>query len=112
MPIDSFFTHIPSVETPVYDMKTLVYKNCPDYAFTLSNPKYLQGKLNCYLADKDTWIDGEYIASMDWHRGNLILHICLLDNGQLAVLPSHKVKFKDGTKEFMPYRRISSSWEV
>ncbi|MFW6307994.1 MAG: hypothetical protein ACOC08_05070 [Campylobacterales bacterium] len=112
MPLDSFFTKKPKEDTTYLDMKELAYKNCPDYEFVLSSPSYLQGKVNSYFKDRDIWIAGRYIASIDWHRDNLIMHIIKLENAQIAILPSHKVKFKDGKKEFKPYKKITKIWEV
>ncbi|MDR2151760.1 MAG: hypothetical protein LBO72_02960 [Helicobacteraceae bacterium] len=112
MPVDSFTSVLPLDETAAFDMEDLAYKNCPDYAFAFSSPKFLRGKINCYFVRRDVWLEAEYIASLDWHRGNLIMHICHLENGQIALLPSHKIKFHDGAREFKPYRKITSVWEV
>jgi hypothetical protein len=117
MPIDGFTSVLPdissgSTDAQPFDMEDLAYKNCPDYAFAFSSPKYLHGKINCYFVRRDRWLEAEYIASLDWHRGNLIMHICHLENGQIALLPSHKVKFHNGAREFKPYRKITSVWEV
>lgn len=112
MPFDSFFTRVPSDEVRLFSMSELVYKNCPDYAFALSSPTFLKEPLNCYLYKSDIWLCGEYIASLDWHRDNLIIHLCLLENSQIAALPSHKVKFRNGKREFESYRKITKTWEV
>ncbi|MDR3162532.1 MAG: hypothetical protein LBT81_01565 [Helicobacteraceae bacterium] len=112
MPIDSFTSSLPDSQSELFGMDDLAYRNCPDYAFALSSPKFLQGKINCYLARRELWLEAEYAASLDWHRGNLIMHICHLENGQIALLPSHKIKFHDGAREFKPYRKITSVWEV
>ncbi|MDR0665762.1 MAG: hypothetical protein LBF86_09655 [Helicobacteraceae bacterium] len=113
MPIDCFTSLTPQeTQAQTLDMEDLAYKNCPDYGFAFSSPKFLQGKINCYFPRRDQWFEAEYIASLDWHRGNLIMHICHLENGQIAILPSHKIKFHDGAREFKPYRKITSVWEV
>jgi hypothetical protein len=112
MPLDSFFAKKPKEDECYFSFKELAYKNCPDFEVVISSPSYLQGKANCYFKDSDIWMSGKYVASLDWHRDNLIMHILKLQNGQIACLPSHKVKFRDGKKEFEPYKKITKIWEV
>lgn len=112
MPLDSFITKQPREKDEILAMDELTYKNCPDSEVVISSPKLLQGKVNCYFHKSERWMDGKYIASLDWLRDNLIMHIIKLKNGQIALLPSHKVKFKEGEKSFEPYRKITRVWEV
>lgn len=115
IPIHLFYFQNPYEQPDVPELFTLnelAYKNCPDYEMAITSPKFLQGRTHNYIHQHDRWIDGNYILSADWHKQNLILHLIALDNGQLAMLPSHKVKFHEGEKSFRDYRKISHIWEV
>lgn len=94
------------------NLEDLAYRNCPDYEMALTNPKFLQGKLHCYFIRHDLWMDGKYVCSLDWHKQNLILHFIQLENGQVATLPSHKVKFQEGEKSFRDFKKIHDIWQV
>lgn len=97
---------------PLLDLEDLAYRNCPDYEMALTHPKFLQGKVHCYFIRLDLWLDGKYVCSLDWHKQNLILHFIQLENGQVATLPSHKVKFREGEKSFRDFKKIHDIWQI
>lgn len=99
-------------DMPILDMQNLCWRNCPDYEIALTSPRFLQGRVNCYFLHRDLWMGGEYIASIDWHKDNLIMHLVKLDNAQFTILPSHKVKFHEGDRTFIEYRKLSQCWQV
>ncbi len=110
VPIHLIFYKKPEGE--IYDLNDLAWRNCPDLEVSITSPKFLRGEINLYMVTKDRWLEGEYICSMDWHRDNLIMHFLKVKNGQFAMLPSHKVKFRGGDREFREYRKIKDIWEV
>jgi len=110
VPIHLIFYKEPEGER--YELNDLAWRNCPDLEVTITAPKFLKGDVNIYLVTKDLWLKGEYVCSIDWHRDNLIMHLLKVENGQFAMLPSHKVKFRDGERDFKEYRKIKDIWEV
>lgn len=97
---------------PILGMQELCYRNCPEYDIVLSSPKFLQGEVLACFHTKELWMDARYVASIDWHTHSLVLHFLMLENGQFATLPSHKVKFRNQERAFKPYRKLSVTWEV
>jgi hypothetical protein len=58
-------------------------------------------------------MDGTYRFTVDWYRGNDLLHCISLANGQVAFLPNHKVKFGAGHRPgFEPYKKMRNTWRV
>jgi hypothetical protein len=90
----------------------LAYHNCPGGDICVSSFAELQGTVHAFLRRRNEWMDGTYRFTIDWYDGNDLLHLIALANGQYAFLPNHKVKFKDGTREFKPYRKMHTEWKV
>ncbi|MBY0552711.1 MAG: hypothetical protein K2W95_35840 [Candidatus Obscuribacterales bacterium] len=65
---------------------------------------------SCYFAKRNLWLSSTYLFTVDWYEGNDLLHCLSLANGQLAMLPNHKVKFANGPRHFEPYRKLHSKW--
>ena len=93
-----------------FDLRDLVYHNVPNGKFCIKKFKYLDKDLRVYMKFKDKWFKGKYIFTIDWYEGNDLVHFVEV-NGQFAFLPSHKIKFR-GKKDFLPFKKIHSSWSV
>lgn len=90
----------------------LVYHNCADGDVAVSVFGALAGPVLCFFKHRDLWMDGEYRFTVDWYRGNDLLHCITLANGQVAFLPSHKIKFGGGEPGFRPYKKLRNEWRV
>ena len=101
----------PPTEAPL-ELADLVYHNCPAEDICVHAFEQLQGPVQAYFKRRQLWLAGTYLLTIDWYTGNDLLHLIALENGQYAFLPHHKVKFRDGIKEFPPYRKMHSEWKV
>lgn len=100
-------------KTPKYNLKDIVYHNCESETITINKFKELnKDKVNVYLKYKDKWVKGKYKLTIDWYKGNDLLHMVELKTGELVFLPSHKLKFNNTKKEFKPYVKMHNSWKV
>lgn len=98
---------------PDLSLEQLVYHNCPASRVALSTFAELKSaKLHVFIKKIGVWLPGEYLFTVDWFEGNDLVHCVRLDNGQLALLPSHKIKFNDSVKEFPGYRKLHAEWTV
>ncbi len=75
------------------------------------------------LAERKAWVtfprtgeqrQGQYMFTLDWVTGNDLAHVIQLDNGQVAIVPQHKVLFKggDAPAEMPPYQKLRRTWHV
>jgi len=104
----------PTIEAPGLDLRDLVYLNCPDESLVVERFDALasdRGVL-CYFKHRDLWMKGSYVFTVDWYTGNDLLHCVTLENGQIALLPHHKIKFHDDAPGFQPYKKIRADWRV
>jgi hypothetical protein len=98
--------------SPELTLSELVYHNCPSGDICVRSFDHLQGHLNAFIKQRDFWLGGTYLLTIEWYGGNDLLHLIALDNGQHAFLPHHKVKFNDGPQHFSAFRKIRSQWKV
>ena len=116
----SLFSYLPlnSVRKPgirsktIFELSDLVYKNCPGSEVVVKSYIYLEGMVNCYFKNKDIWMSGKYMTTVDWFKDNEQFHLISLENGQYAALPNHKVKFKNEERVFKSYKKLHKTWEV
>ncbi len=100
---------------PFIDSEDLAPFECPSDLMEVS---YHQP-----LAEQTAWVtfprtgeqrQGQYLLTLDWVTGNDLAHVIQLDNGQLAVVPQHKVVFGHGTEPppLPPYQKLRRTWHV
>lgn len=98
---------------PELSLADLVYHNCADGDVAVTTFSGLSGEVLCFFKHKDLWLKGEYRFTVDWYKGNDLLHCVTLENGQVAFLPSHKIKFQSGAAPgFQPYKKMRNEWRV
>ena len=97
----------PSVEL---DAEDLTYHPSPAGDIHVTSYKALQGPVQVFLRRRDLWVRGRYVLTIDWHEGNDLLHLVVLDSGHVALLPQHKVKFGDAAQSLEPYRKLHQEW--
>jgi nicotinamide riboside kinase len=90
----------------------LVYHNCPQGPIAVSVHERLRGSVQAYFKRRDEWWRAQYLLTLDWYEGNDLLHLVLLENGQYAFLPSHKLLFNRRAVRTLPdYRKMHSQWK-
>lgn len=115
---ESIFSYIPphlirfsETDSQMLELSDLVYHNCPDYEFALTKLDYLSSKeFSVFIRGQKRWMRASYLFSMDWHRGNDLLHCVLLSNRQPGFFPSHKLAL--GKEHFKPYLKLKREWKV
>nr|HEX4313603.1 hypothetical protein [Kofleriaceae bacterium] len=90
----------------------LVYHDCKSTLIAVHELAALRGPALAYFKRIDRWVAGDYRFTIDWYAGNEMMHAIALATGQLALLPSHKVKFGDHPAGFQPYKKIRREWSV
>jgi hypothetical protein len=91
----------------------LAYHACKDgriavHAFAALRAN--NGDVLAFLKKRDAWMKGTYAFTVDWYDGNDLLHCVLLENGQVALLPHHKLKFGVLEPGFAPYKKLRNEW--
>lgn len=97
---------------PALELGDLVYHDCKHVEISVHELAALRGPVLAYVKRRDLWLAGEYRFTVDWYTGNEMLHCVALANGQIALLPSHKLKFGDHPPGFAPYKKIRREWIV
>jgi hypothetical protein len=95
---------------PVLELADLVYHDCRSVEICVNRFDALAGRVLCLFKRRDLWLAGTYLFTVDWYTGNDLLHGVALANGQLALLPNHKIKFGDHPPGFEPYKKIRREW--
>ena len=116
------FSYIPptkvfTLEIPLkeYELKDLVYFNSPSTKIEISILNSLKGECSCFIRDMDSWVAGEYILTVDFPEENELFNMIILEDGNIAFLPFHKVKFKKmsaTTKAFKPFKKQRETYIV
>ena len=97
----------------LYGLKELVYNNSISNEVTIDIFDYLKDKkAQVYIKQRDQWIEGEYLLSIDWYKDNDLMNFIKLDNGQFAFLPNHKMLFGEVPNEFKPYKKARWEWVI
>lgn len=98
---------------PELSLSELVYHNCPDGDITICEHAALKGHAWCFFRDRQLWLRGSYRFTVDWYQGNTLAHCVSLDNGQIALLPSHKISFGgEKPEKLASYEKMRSEWSV
>jgi hypothetical protein len=98
---------------PELELEDLVYFACPDEQICVHRHHALEGDVLAYFKRRDLWLAGRYLFTVEWWTGNDLCHAIALANGQLALLPHHKLKFGSGhAPGFAPYRKIRKVWRL
>jgi hypothetical protein len=97
---------------PELELEDLVYSNCAPGPICVHRFEALAGPMQAYFRRRDLWLAGTYQWTLDWYEDNRLAHLIALENGQFALLPSHKVKFGDTERSLPPYRKLHAEWKV
>ena len=105
--------HKPLKSSQALELSDLVYHNSPDATLCIHRFELLSREVvNCFFKRQQFWLVGNYLFTIDWYWGNDLLHFIQLQNGQFALLPSHKVKFLNGEPQFQPFKKLHATWKV
>lgn len=99
---------------PTFTGAELVYHDCHSAPITVTRYATLAAvPARAYFKARAAWVGAQYVATVDWYEGNDLLHVLLLDNGQVAMLPSHKVLFGDDVTDTLPeYKKLRATFRV
>jgi hypothetical protein len=113
------FTYLPpsallvgELAAPELELADLVYNDCKSSLVCVHDFEALRGPVLCFFKRKSLWLGGTYLFSVDWYTTNEMLHAVAVANGQVALLPSHKIKFGEHGPGFEPYKKIRREWKV
>lgn len=95
---------------PVLALDELTYHVCPNSDVVVTRFDALQGEHLCFFKKRDVWLKARYVFTVDWYTGNDLAHCVLVENGQLALLPHHKIKFHGDAPGFAPYKKLRNEW--
>lgn len=125
----SLFDYIPAhallvgTTTPVHSLTLgdlCYFKACPDMNITVNVHATLAGpfcKRVCWMPRTAGWVNiTQYICTIDWFQDNHNAHLVVLENGQVAFVPNHKVLFltkptEDKVLVFQPYKKLHQEWK-
>lgn len=95
-------------------LQHLAYRNCPAGRISVYVLQGLvaEGEVHCFFKGLSLWMSGKYWFTVDWVDENEQLHCICLENGQIAFLPNHKLKFGNTKKHFEKYMKIRQEWKV
>lgn len=116
IPFHKLYWKKPAKDLEKLDLKDLVYCNSPSKWFCVHSFKHLKSiPVWCWFKNRNFWVKGEYVLTVDWYKDNENLNLVRLETGQMAALPNHKCLFlKDKPLEltFPAYRAIHDNWKV
>ena len=105
--------------TKGYKLEELVYHNAPGIYVTVTELPFFKGtndsdNNHCYIKQRSEWVKFKYICTIDWYKGNYLLHMVILENGQFAFMPNHKLKFnpQENANEFQKFSKLRETWKV
>ncbi len=117
VPPHFIFTKDVNPKENLLDLKDLVYNNCLSNDFAISSFPELKSQSSLvYFKNQLKYINAEYWFSLDFYNDNNWFHCMLLDNGQIAFIPSHKIIFKScldvKQHEFPKYEKLRTFFQV
>jgi hypothetical protein len=115
--------------TNLFSLKQLCYHNCPDENVAINYSSFFQQNIvpstnaMAMMVQKNSQQQKvlfgahivEYLASVDWHKNNKSGHVVWLYNGQLAMVPNHKliIKTTNNTSPIpLDWHAIKDEWII
>lgn len=105
-------------EDTQYDLKDLVYNNALSEDFVISEFSELKARVAyVFLKEQKKYLKAQYWFSLDFYKNNNWYHAMKLDNGQIALVPSHKIVFSSDGKlkenhSFPNYKKLRKEFKV
>ena len=115
IPLDAV-RHSSSNDNLTYSYHELDYEFCHDEHMTSFSLSYLKSANNLSAAIKTENVGliyepAEYLFTLDWPNANRLQHfVKLINNGQFAVVPNHKLLVDSKLLKFPKYKKIRSRW--
>jgi hypothetical protein len=111
MPIQAMQKTAEPVANPL-ESDDLVFRNSPSSMIVVTHYGYLQGDVLGFFRRSSRWLKGVYMSTVDWFDDNEQFHLISLENGQYALLPNHKLKFRSQVPSFPHYKKLHKTWRV
>jgi hypothetical protein len=113
IPLDAVMTKVPEEGASLFPYADLVYNNCIGGKVAVTVHEALKQPAWAYFKNKQQWIGAEFVCCLDFYEGNDLMNFLILENGQFAALPNHKVKFgATAPKELPQYKKLRQVWKV
>jgi hypothetical protein len=99
-----------------FSMEELTFGiNCPSNDIAINEFSFIRDNKVlpwCYFPKSDKWVKAtKYICTVDWYTENENVNLFVLENGQVATVPNHKLLFKEEKPTELPgYKKINSIW--
>lgn len=108
LPVNAFATSPCQKKT----LQESCYFNCPSGDLAVSQFSNL-GKCKVFSRNKYVAGSGSYLMTFDWYKDNELCHLVSLEEGNLVLVPSHKIVFSEKSFESLPdYKKLRSTWRV
>lgn len=100
-----------------YTLKDLVYNNCLSIDFVISFfPELANREAFVFMKGAAKYVSAKYWFSLDFYKNNNWYHCMMLENGQFAFIPSHKIVFNGninpGEHKFPDYQKLRTTFRV
>lgn len=99
-----------------YELKDLVYNNCLSIDFSLTSfDELVNRNAFVFFKSKGEYESAKYWFSLDFYKDNNWYHCMLLDNGQIAFIPSHKIIFSNSLPDvhkFPDFEKLRVTFQV
>lgn len=90
----------------------LVYAVAPSGRIVVNCHAELCKHVQCFFRTSGSWRAGRYLFTIDWIDDNQLLHALALDTGQLALMPSHKIRFENPERTPLPkFKKMNAEWK-
>ena len=96
-----------------YALNDLIPINSPSYNISINPIETLEGDVSVYMKNHHVWLSGQYICTIDYYEDNELFNLIKLENGQFAMIPFHKMKFKSLStiqKSFKNYKKQRNTY--
>jgi hypothetical protein len=94
-------------------LSDLTTRNAPDPEIAVCTYEFLKERpLQVFFKGKDLRMSVTYLFSVDWYKENELVNVILLENGQFAALPNHRVLFGVKRDKLPDYKKMHGEWRV
>jgi hypothetical protein len=92
-------------------LSELVYHKCMSDQISFTVFEELRSKpVTAFVGVDRRAFKAEYIGTIDWIKGNELLHLLLLGTGHIALLPSHKLLFGVSNSTLPAFKKLRALW--
>lgn len=98
------------IDWPIRALPDVCYHKCPSEDISVVSNEVLKQPLRVFDQSKNCLGLATYHATVDWYKGNDLLHIISLQ-GQLMAWPSHKLLWTEYNLPLPEYKKLHQEWK-